>query len=51
MNLTSLANRSFSISVTGGNYKELYEETKKKTAAFIQLVDQEISKILAQHKK
>jgi hypothetical protein len=51
MNITALAQRSLSSAPKATDYKELYEETKRNTATFIKLVEEELSKILNQHKK
>lgn len=51
MNLTAMAQRSLSVSPKAKDYKELYEETKRNTATFIKLVEEELNKILNQHKK
>jgi len=51
MDIQSLVTRTFSNSRKQDNYQQMYEETKKNTATFIKLVENEISKILAQHKK
>lgn len=51
MDIQSLVTRTFTNSDNQENYQQMYEQTKKNTATFIKLVENEISKILAQHKK
>ena len=51
MDIQSLVTRTFINDERQDDYQQMYEQTKKNTATFIKLVENEISKILAQHKK
>lgn len=51
MNIAALVNRSHGVNTKGKDYQELYEELKRNTSTFIKLVEIELSKVLAQHKK
>ena len=51
MDFQSLANKAFPSQHKNHHYEELYNEVKKNTATFIQLVENEVSKLLHQHNR